>query len=496
MHIIIGAGIGGLSTAVRLAAAGQKVAIYEQNRAVGGKMSQITAAGYRWDTGPSVITMRHVLEELFTAAGRNLEDYLTLLPLEPLTRYFYQDGTVLDVSRDIAQTLAHIGRLEPRDVAGYLRYLAYAADIHRITGPVFIYDQPPTPASFLRVPVPDMLKVDAWRTMSGAINSFVRAPHLRQLLGRFATYVGASPYLAPATLNVIADVELNGGVWYPQGGVYAIARAMATLAEELGVEIHLGAGVERIVVDENGRATAIRVAGETIPAQTVIANVDVTTTYKYLLPPTPATTKRLRQLESAEPSCSGLILLLGLAGQTPQLAHHNILFAQDYPAEFAAIFGRGHMPPDPTIYVAITSKTDPDHAPEGHENWFVLVNAPATGPHWDWATQAAAYKEHLYDLLAKTWGLDVRGRLRHEQLLTPPDLFRLNGAHRGALYGPSSNSMWAAFQRPHNRCREVDGLYFVGGTTHPGGGVPMVTLSGKVVAEMVLAECRVLSAEC
>ena len=488
MNIIIGAGIGGLSTAIRLAAAGQKVAIYEQNTAVGGKMSQITAAGYRWDTGPSVITMRHVFEELFASAGRQLEDYLTLLPIEPLTRYFFQDGTVLDVSRDMATTLAHIGRLNPRDEAGYLRYLAYAAEIHRITGPVFIYDQPPTPASFLRVPVRDMLKVDAWRTMSGAINSFVQTPHLRQLLGRFATYVGASPYAAPATLNVIADVELNGGVWYPQGGIYAIAQAMAKLAEELGVEIHLNAGVERVVVGENGRATGIRVGGEFVPAQTVISNVDVTTTYKYLLPATPPIFKRLQKLETAEPSCSGLILLLGLEGQTPQLAHHNILFARDYPAEFAAIFGRGEMPADPTIYIAITSKTDPSHAPAGGENWFVLLNAPATGPNWDWAARLPDYKAQIYELLAQVWGIDIKPRLRHEQVLTPHDLFRLNGAHRGALYGPSSNSMWAAFRRPHNRCREVAGLYFVGGTTHPGGGVPMVTLSGKVVAEMVLAD--------
>ena len=488
MIAMIGAGIGGLSTAVRLAAAGQRVAIYEQNPAVGGKMSQITAEGYRWDTGPSVITMRHVFEELFASAGRKLADYLTLLPVEPLTRYFFQDGTQIDISRDMTQTLADIGRLSERDKAGYVRYLAYAAEIHRITGPVFIYDQPPTPASFLRVPVRDMLKVDAWRTMSRGIDSFVESPYLRQLLGRFATYVGASPYLAPATLNVIADVELNGGVWYPQGGVYAIAQALAKLAQELGVEIHLNKGVERIAVDGNGCAIGLHVGGEMVPASAVVSNVDVTTTYKYLLPPTPALFKRLQKLEAAEPSCSGLIFLLGLAGQTPQLAHHNILFARDYPAEFEAIFGRGQMPADPTIYIAITSKTDPDHAPEGGENWFVLLNAPATGPVWDWAAELPAYKARVYELLAQVWGLEIRGRIRYEQLLTPHDLARLNGAHRGALYGPSSNSMWAAFRRPHNRCPDVRRLYFVGGTTHPGGGVPMVTLSGKVVAEMVLAE--------
>jgi diapolycopene oxygenase len=197
--IVIGAGIGGLSTAVRLAVAGQKVVVYEKNTAVGGKMSQINCrTGIDFDTGPSVITMRHVFDDLFTSAGRNLDDYLTLLPVDPLTRYFYPDEqkTVLDIRRDLSETLQQIEALDPRDAEGYLSYLAYAARIHRITGPVFIYDQPPTPASFMRVPFPDWFKVDPFRTMNGAIEQFVRTPHMRQLLGRFATYVGASPYLA------------------------------------------------------------------------------------------------------------------------------------------------------------------------------------------------------------------------------------------------------------------------------------------------------------
>ncbi|NDJ78091.1 MAG: FAD-dependent oxidoreductase, partial [Chloroflexi bacterium] len=219
--LIVGAGIGGLSAAIHLAAAGQRVVVVEQNDHVGGKMGEIRAVGYRWDTGPSVITMRHVFEDLFAHAGRELSQYLTLQPVDPLTRYIYPDGTVLDVTRDLPHMLDQIAALDQRDVEGYLRFLAYAARLHRITGPVFIYDQPPTWRSFLRVSPRDALRVDGVRTMARAARSFVRSPHLRQLLGRFATYVGASPYQAPATLNVIAHVELSGGVWYPQGGIYA-----------------------------------------------------------------------------------------------------------------------------------------------------------------------------------------------------------------------------------------------------------------------------------
>ncbi len=487
--VIIGAGIGGLSTAIRLAAAGRKVLVLEQNDSVGGKMGEIRRDGFRWDTGPSVITMRHVLEELFAVAGRRLEDYLTLLPVEPLTRYFYPDGVVLDATRDLARMVAQIAALDERDVEGYLAYLAYAARLHRLTGPVFIYDEPPSWRSFTRVPPADALRVDAWRSMDTAIRSFVHSPHLRQLLGRFATYVGGSPYQAPATLNVIAHVELTGGVWYPQGGIYAIAQALARLAGELGVEIRTGCPVQQIVLNGNSVQGVLLADGAIEPAETIVANVDVATVYQNLLPPNIATPRRLARLTRVEPSGSGFILLLGVTSEHSQLAHHNIFFSSDYRCEFDDIFRRGVPPADPTIYVAITAKSDPTHAPAGCENWFVLVNTPALDTRFDWLAQAAAYRDHVLTRLANL-GLDIRSRIQTEQILTPLDLARLTGAWRGALYGASSNHPFTAFRRPHNRTTDARGLYFVGGTTHPGGGVPMVMLSGKVVAGMIEQDAK------
>lgn len=485
--VIIGAGIGGLSAAVRLAAAGRHVVMLEQNDQTGGKMGEQVADGFRWDTGPSVITMRHVFDDLFAAAGRRLDDYLTLLPVEPLTRYFYGDGVVLDATRDLASMAAQIGQLDERDIEGYLAYLAYAARIHRITGPVFIYNDPPTPARLARTPFPDALQVDPLRTMHTAIASFVRSPHLRQLLGRFATYVGASPYLAPATLNVIAHVELTGGVWYPQGGIYSIARAFEQLAGELGVDIRRGCAVEQIEVT-GGAVRGVRLAsGAFVEAAAVIANVDVATVYEKLLPASAVSMRRVQQLTEVESSCSGFILLLGVEAVHERLAHHNIFFSDDYRREFDDIFRRGVPPDDPTIYVSITSKTDPQHAPPGCENWFVLVNAPPLGSAFDWQTGAEAYRDRVLAKLAD-FGLDVRAKIRTEQMLTPLDLERLTGARRGALYGTSSNDRFNALRRPHNRARDVARLYFVGGTTHPGGGVPMVTLSGKTAAQMLLSD--------
>ncbi len=483
---IIGAGIGGLSAAIRLAAAGRRVAVYEQNSSAGGKMGEIRQDGFRWDSGPSVITMRPVFEALFAAAGRRFADYVTLLPVEPLTRYFYSDGVVLDLSRELATVAAQIEQLDEHDVEGYLDFLQYAARLHRITGPTFIYNQPPGLASFLAVPPADMLKVDPWLTMDQAIRRRVRSPHLRQLLGRFATYVGASPYAAPATLSVIAHVELTGGVWYPRGGVYAIAAAMQRLAQELGVTIHFNTSVQQIETDER-KVTGLQFSdGRCVAAETVLANVDVTTVYTHLLDAAIAPHRR-RQLQETETSCSGFVLLLGVEGEHARLAHHNILFSSDYRSEFNDIFQQGRPPYDPTIYVAITSKNDAEHAPPGCENWFVLVNAPALGEEFDWAAQAASYRALVLNKLAR-FGLNIAGRIRSEVMLTPHDIQQYSGAWRGALYGLSSNQALNALRRPHNRCADIQGLYFAGGTTHPGGGVPMVTLSGKVAAELILTD--------
>jgi phytoene desaturase len=485
-YVIIGAGIGGLSAAIRLAAAGRQVVVVEQNESPGGKMGEVRAGGYRWDSGPSVLTMRHVFEELFAAAGRDIANYVTLQAVEPLTRYFYPDGSTLDLSRELARTLAQIRDIEERDVEGYLGFLAYAARLHRIVGPVFIYDEPPRLSSLFKVSPRDTLRVDGLRTMSQAINGFVRSAQLRQLLGRFATYVGASPYQAPATLNVIAHVELNQGVWYPQGGMYRIAEALARLAEELGVEIRTGCTARAIEVEE-GRVRGVTLDdGSFLPARAVVANVDVATLYEKLLPGSAVSPRRLEGLRRAEPSCSGFILLLGVQGNHPELAHHNIFFSPDYRREFKEIFEEGIPPSQPTIYLAITSKATPDDAPPGCENWFVLVNAPALG-RWDWETQAASYGDLVLAQLAAR-GFDVRGRIEVKQTLTPFDLERMTGARRGALYGASSNNRWAAFRRPHNRAPDVEGLYFAGGTTHPGGGVPMVTLSGKVASQLLLQD--------
>lgn len=482
--LVLGAGIGGLSAAIHLAAKGHRVTVLEKNPIVGGKMSEVCAEGFRFDTGPSVMTMKHVFEDLFHTAGQRMEDYLTFLPIDPLNRYFFADGSRLDLSRNLPHTIEQIQRLEPCDVEGYLSYLAHAAKVHRITSPIFTYGPPPSAASFLKVSPLDMLAVDPVHTLQWDIERYVRHPKVRQVLSRFSTYVGSSPYLSPAALAVIAHVELTEGVWYPKGGIYEIARAYKKLACELGVDIRLNARVKEVKLQGKKIAGILLEDGEFLPAETVVSNIDVTTTYELINSPSAET--RRRKLYKQKPSSSGQILLLGVEGSYPDLVHHNIFFSSDYKKEFHQLFVENRIPDEPTVYVCVTSKSDPDHAPKGCENWFVMVNAPALPlnprPQEEEEQEKAQVTEFLFDRLA-TLGLDVRRKVRYQQLLNPRHFQQRTGAFRGSIYGISFNDRFAPFKRPRNRS-EIQGLFFAGGSTHPGGGVPMVTLSGKVAAQL------------
>lgn len=478
--IIIGAGIGGLSAAIRLAHQGYRVSIYEQLNRPGGKMGELHAEGFRFDTGPSVITMRHVFEKLWREVGRDLNDYVQFVPLDPVTRYFWRDGHVLDTTTNEDVMCERISKFAPQDVDSYRQFMRYVQQLYdTISGP-FLYRQQPGVLDLFKLPLTDVLKIDALRTMHQAVQAHFTDPHLIQLFDRFATYNGSSPYQAPATLNVIAHVEMAMGAWYPKGGVFQLARAFEQLAKELGVEIHYQTPVAEICTTGN-TASGIRLKnGETVTADSVIANADVAWTYETLLPQKAIAKQNTLHLE---PSCSGFVLMLGVQGRHNDLAHHNIFFSDDYPREFDDIFKRKIPPSDPTLYVCITSKSDPEHAPANHENWFVLANAPYLSKAFDWDAQRERYasqiKQQLFERTTKT-------DLLFERVMTPLDLQNIYGGNRGAIYGFSSNTKLAAFMRPNNRARGIKNLYFASGSAHPGGGVPLVTLSGMASAKCVI----------
>jgi phytoene desaturase len=382
--------------------------------------------------------------------------------------------------------LQAIGQLDRRDVAGFLRFLAYAERIYQaVAGPFLLHPFDGLRDLITPALLRDIWKIDPLRTVDQSVRSFFHSPYLRQVFNRYATYNGSSPYQAPATFNLIAYVEFAEGGWYLRGGMYTLARALERLARRLSVEIHTSCPVERVLV-RDGTAHGVAVAGGArLDARAVIVNADPRYAYQALLPEQRRTAARLARLE---PSCSGFILLLGIDRTYPSLAHHNIFFSADYQREFRAIFGKRVPAPDPTVYVCASSLSDSTHAPHGHSNLFVLVNAPALDKRVNWGREATGYRDTVIRKLERMGLERLEQQITYERIIAPDDLQERYNAADGAIYGLASNRPWTAFLRPPLRARDVQRLYFVGGGTHPGGGIPLVLLSGQAVAQRVLAD--------
>ncbi len=516
-HIIIGAGMGGLSAAIHLAARGERVTVLEQQAQVGGKLNRVTMHGYSFDTGPSLITMPHVFRDLFQVAGRRLENYLDLIPLDLTCRYFYRDGLILNAWRDHQRICEEFARLNPHDGEAFTRFFAYARRLHEAAADPFLYHSLGNPLDVLRTFIQYVLAGQAehaetasntWqrlqsvlaalapKTLDQVVREFFQDEHLRQLFDRYATYNGSSPYQVASVYSIIPYVEFADGGWYPRGGIYALAQAFAQLARELGVRIETNCAVRRILV-EHGEARGVVLAdGRIMRANSVIANSDVVTTQRQLLSPAVRKQATLRRMEQLEPSCSGFVLLLGLDKQYPALAHHNIFFSDDYHTEFDDLFVRHEPQRNPTIYVCATTRTDPTQAPAGGENLFVLVNAPYLTQQSNWQHDGPLYRERVLELLASYQQIDLKDIREHivcESMITPEDFWHTYGSNAGSIYGLSSNARMAPFTRPGNRSKDIRNLYFVGGSTHPGGGVPLVTLSGKIVADLIAQDMQHLN---
>lgn len=478
--IIIGAGLGGLAAACRLAKSGFSVSVLEKNETVGGKVNFVEADGYKFDTGASLLTMRHVLEETFEFCGKRAEDYLDIVPLEPICRYFWSDGTTFDASQNIEKTESEIEKLDPRDAANFRRYLADSKRKYEISERTFLAKSlNDLPSLLTPQNLPDLLKISTLKTLDRHNAQYFKSAKLRQLFNRFATYNGSSPYKIPATFALIPYVEFGLGAWYARGGMYQIPKALEKLATELGVKIYTEAEVEKITV-ERGKAVGVEVGGDVFAADAIVSNADAVETYRELLP------VKNRKIEAREPSCSGFVLLLGTNKKFEQLAHHNIFFSDDYAAEFDAIFKQKTPAENPTVYICATSRTDATQAPAGHENLFVLINAPYTNAKVDWEKEKRSYRDLVIKKL-ESFGLEnLNNSIDYEQIITPADFESKYRANRGSIYGISSNGVFSAFMRVPNKAKDVENLYFAGGATHPGGGIPLVLLSGKMTAEMIL----------
>lgn len=491
--VVIGAGMGGMAVAARLAVRRHEVTVVEQSATYGGKLAGYSRDGFVFDTGPSLLTLPAVYRELFAKTGASLEETLELVEPDPGYGYRFADGTTLDLpSADPGRCAAALGdALGGNAAQDWLALMRRAARVWQITRRPVIESPLGGVRDLLALTrrPSEVRAVAPQRTLRGAGRAQLHDPRARQMLERYATYTGSDPRRAPAALITVPYVEQTFGMHHVAGGVHRLGSALHARTLERGVTYRFHSRATRVEV-AGGRAAGVRLAsGETLPADIVVSDADASRLYSELLPG-PVATQQLRRLRRATPSLSAFVLLLAVRGRTLGLRHHNVWFPTDYDAEFDAVFGRRARPvDDPTVYVC--APDDPAMRPDDeHEAWSVLVNAPrhsavpAPGAiDWDTPGLASGYRDRVLAVMAAR-GYDVRERLLWSEIRTPADLERDAGAPGGAIYGTSSNGVRAAFLRPAN-ASPLPGLFLVGGSAHPGGGLPLVAISADIVATLI-----------
>lgn len=486
---VVGAGIAGIAAAIRLAVKGYRVDVFEANAYPGGKLSGFSQDGFRFDAGPSLFTMPQLVDELFQLAGRNPKNEFDYIRLDETCRYFWDDGTKLTAwadqnafAREVTNQLG-----EPAD--HLLAHLADSAVKYDITEKLFLHRSLHKLSTwfnrdafhgYLNLP-----KLEVFKTMNRANEQRFQNPKLVQLFNRYATYNGSDPYQTPATMNIIPHLEYNIGAFFPKDGMIGITNSLVRLAEELGVRFQYNTRVTELVTEG---ARVVEVRNENVDGKNeqskhfdvVISNMDIVSTFRRLLPNARQPERILRQPKSS----SGLIFYWGIKREFPELGLHNIFFSSDYRAEFDHIFNQKNLSDDPTVYLNITSKHKPDDAPPGCENWFILINAPNNSGQ-DWDELIAKTRQNVIQKLSRNLRVNVASLIGCESVLDPRSIEIRTSSSQGALYGNSSNNRFAAFLRHANFSHQFRNLYFVGGSVHPGGGIPLCLLSAKIATELI-----------
>ncbi len=488
---VIGAGLGGLAAACTLAARGHRVVLFERNEWLGGKAARLEGAGFRFDMGPTIVTIPSVLRRIFAEAGRRMEDYLDLVRLDPQWRCFFEDGSVLNLRQGAGPMADELDRFSPGTNSGarYQDFLKLSARLNDISQRYFFYksigglrDMFDLKTSFDPKVLGDVMAMRMGRSVASTVRSHTPDPRVAQMMDHFTQYVGSSPYGSPAVLCGIAHMQTDEGVWYPMGGTRAVPLALEKLARELGVEIRTGTFVERILT-QGGAIRGVRTqAGEEIFLEAVVSNCDAVRTHRELI--NGSVGARFERRRRYEAACSGVVLYLGLKQRYEHLAHHDFVFSRDPHEEFEWIYRKGEPAPDPTCYLAATSMTEPGTAPTGGEALYVLVHTPYLRPHHNWKQMLPAYRRVILDKLKRTGGMpDIEDRIVFERVLTPQDIHDRYHVLDGAIYGLASHGRFFGAFKPGNRSPDLRGLYLAGGAAHPGPGMPMVLMSGWIAAD-------------
>jgi phytoene desaturase len=462
--------------------------VYEKNPGPGGKADQLTIDGFRFDTGPSLLTMPFVINVLFNYADTNPESYISVKPLKTLCKYFFPDGTIIKGLAKVDLLAEEIASKTADSPDSVKQFFEYSKTIYDLTADLFLFREFGKVSTFLNSSafkaLMNLKKIDTGRTMHEANASFFKDAKTLQIFDRYATYNGSSPFKAPATLNIIQHVEYNLGGYFVEGGMYSLVKGFHDAAAAKGANIVFNTEVEKIIVKKN-KAKGILVDGGEHSYDAVISNADSLYTYRNLLHG--ASVKEQHKYEALEPSSSAFVIFLGMRSTYPLLNTHNIVFAESYEKEFDELFERRVYPDDPTVYIYISSKESPDDAPAGRENWFVMINAPFAKEALT-TEEIEDIKKNIYKKIYDNLGISVPDEALFEKVMTPNDIQEKTNSIYGSIYGISSNDKKAAFRRQTNRSKSIRRLYFCGGSAHPGGGIPLVTLSGMHAAKAVIED--------
>lgn len=485
--IVVGSGIGGMATAVRLSKKGYRVTVCEAASRPGGKLSEFRLGDFRFDAGPSLFTLPHLLDRLFEDCGKNPRDYYTYMKYPEGCHYFWDNGKSLFASADpqvFAQQCETTFGVPAQKVN---RYLKRSAKNYEVTEPIFLSRSLHKWStwfsfSFLRG-LMHAPRFGLGKSMHSFNQTKISEPHLVQLFDRFATYNGSDPYRAPGILTMIPHLEHNIGSFFPTGGMIDIPNAVYRLACEMGVEFRFHTPVNKIRVVK-GKAVGVEVQEEGVSAfleaDIVVSNMDVVPTYRKLLSDQKAPEKILAQ----ERSSSALIFYWGVDGSFPSLALHNIFFTKDYAKEFSTLFEAKTVSDDPTVYIHVSNRVCKEDAPADKESWFVMVNVPGNKGQ-DWDSIIAAARKNILEKISRVLGVDLGQRILAEHVLDPRSIEANTSSFQGSLYGAASNTSSAAFFRHPNFSRQIPNLYFCGGSVHPGGGIPLCLYSAQIVSNLV-----------
>lgn len=483
--IIIGSGIAGISSAIRLRVKGYSVQVYEKNSYPGGKLCSFQLGDYRFDAGPSLFTMPHFVDELFELAGKKPSDYFEYIKHNKSCHYFWDDGTRLEADSDIEKFSKKVSETFHTKENIIEKKLKKAGYINEKIGDLFLEQSLHQIKNFINIKTVKALfsanKLDLTKSLHQVNEEDLKHPKLVQLFDRYATYNGSTPYKTPGIMGIIPHYEHNVGTFFPIKGMNSITTSLVKLAEDIGVEFIYNTQVEEIILDASQKEVkGVRVNGKYLESNVIFSNMDVYFTYHKLLPQIAVPTKTLLQ----ERSSSAIIFYWGIKKEFPELDLHNIFFANSYKEEFDCIFEKKTMHHDPTVYINISSKIVKEDAPKNAENWFVMVNAPANeGQNWD--EFISKTKKNIIAKLSQQLNVDLETLIENEEVLDPRTIESKTSSYQGSLYGTASNSKFAAFLRHPNFKKKIKGLYFVGGSVHPGGGIPLCLLSAKIAANNV-----------